>query len=207
MLDDGSFWVVKFSGAGPGTDALLAELVANCLGRAWGLPIPETMPVVLDSSVERAGTDEFWDVLAASEGWNLAIKTVPNAVNVVPDTTLPRSTLESIAAFDALMVNWDRTGLSRNLLRDEAGELWWIDHGSCRFLHKLATRQRPALPSTHFLYDTSLAIERVSLPVLERARVEPVLRRIPDPWLANTDVDRGRLGEQLLEYLHRAAAW
>jgi len=64
LLDDGTEWLVKFSGAGPGPDALLAEYIANALGRLWGLPIPAAKPVRWDLSVPRAGTDEFWDVLA-----------------------------------------------------------------------------------------------------------------------------------------------
>ena len=116
-LDDDTSWLIKFAGAGPGREALLAEYIANGLGRYWGLPIPAAMPVLLDEAVPRAGTDEFWDVLDASVGWNLAIRTIEGAVDLVPDASLPRVALESISAFDTVLANWDRTPMSRNLMR------------------------------------------------------------------------------------------
>lgn len=39
LLDDGTSWLVKFVGAGPGPDALAAEYLANGLGRMWGHPV------------------------------------------------------------------------------------------------------------------------------------------------------------------------
>lgn len=200
LLEDDSSWLLKFAGAGPGRDALVAEFIANQLGGLWGLPIPECKPVLLDASLPRAGTDEFWDVLAASEGWNLAIRTIPNASNRIPSTDLPASTLAQICAYDTLLVNWDRTTLSRNLMEDEHGALWWIDHGSCRFLHALHER-RPLLPSTHFLYGVQQQIGTFALPTPDRQEIESLVAGIPEPWLAETGRDPTGLADQLYEYL------
>jgi hypothetical protein len=200
LLDDDSSWLVKFAGAGPGPDALLAEFVAGGLGRLWGLPIPECKAVLLDSSVPRAGTDEFWDVLAASQGWNLGIRTIPNATHWSHEGSPLDPTLEAMLAFDALTVNWDRTMMSRNLMEDQSGQIWWIDHGSCRFLHGLAKRDRPALPSTHFQYANQHRIDWASLPLPEKKQVEDLVAAIPEAWLTGTG-QRQRVATELYDYL------
>src|SRR6266566_630884 len=46
--DDDGLYVLKFRGAGQGTKALIAELVAGELGRALGLPVPEIVLMELD---------------------------------------------------------------------------------------------------------------------------------------------------------------
>lgn len=205
-LEDGSDWLVKFAGAGPGRGALLAECIANRLGRLWGFPIPEAQPVFLDSSVARAGTDEFWDVLDGSAGWNLGIRTIENAVDVVPDEHLPRPSLEAMFAFDALLANWDRTALSRNLMRDDSEHLWWIDHGSCRFLHNLEGGELPSLPSTHFLYEHRETIEPISLPMLTPESIEALLADVPDEWIDGFPYGRHELGTALTAYLASSLA-
>ncbi|MFT7171577.1 MAG: hypothetical protein ACI80K_004731, partial [Paracoccaceae bacterium] len=39
--DDDGLYVLKFRGAGQGTKALIAELVAGAIAEALGLPLPE----------------------------------------------------------------------------------------------------------------------------------------------------------------------
>ena len=205
LLDDGTQWLVKFAGAGPGPRALLAEFIANGLGQLWGLPIPRAIAVGLDSSVPRAGTDEFWDVLAASQGGNLAIEVIPGAASVVPDTELPQDTLESMLAYDTVMVNWDRTALSRNLLRDESGVLWWIDHGSCRYLHHLDAGSPAALPSNHFLFEHRDGVEARALPPIDARLVQQLLASVPHQWMTAGGFEVSSLAEQLVAYLHLCA--
>ena len=50
--DDDGMYVLKFRGAGQGTKALAAEVVAGELARALGLPVPE---IVLVERRPRAG--------------------------------------------------------------------------------------------------------------------------------------------------------
>ncbi len=205
LLEDESEWLVKFSGAGPGPQALLAEFLANRLARHWGLPVPDTELVRLDSSLVRAGTDEFWDVLAASDGINLAIRKIPEARNVVPDLELPTATLGPMRAFDSLLLNWDRTALSQNLLRDEGGKLWWIDHGSCRFLQAALRRQRSQLPSNHFMADVDLE-GAYALPCPDLGATQELLKLTPDSWIRSLGVERKKLATDLHDYLRRNLA-
>lgn len=205
VLEDGTTWIVKFAGAGPGRDSLLAECIANRLGRSWGFPIPETMPVYLDSSVERVGTDEFWGVLDASAGWNLGIRYIEGAVDVVPAPDLPRKVLEAMAAFDATLMNWDRTQLSRNLLLDSAKKLWWIDHGSCRFLHSVDNPCPPELPRTHFLWDHWSDVSITPLPKRSTREISACFEGVPDEWIHYLGFDRIPLQRALLEFLARKA--
>ena len=199
-LDDGTSWVVKFAGAGPGVEALLAEFLANSLGVLWGLPIPECKAVLLDKAVPRAGTDEFWDVLDASEGWNLAIREVAGAVNLVPSMDLPKPTLQRMLAYDTLLANWDRTALSRNLLQDNDERVWWIDHGSCRFLHQLTKQESPSLPSNHFLFAEKEQFATSSaLPEIESEAIESLIAAVPERWLDGRQPTP--LAQQLTAYL------
>ncbi|MCP4446018.1 MAG: hypothetical protein GY811_11830 [Myxococcales bacterium] len=145
-------------------------------------------------------------MLAASLGWNLGIRVIPNAEDVTPNSELPDSTLESMFAFDVVLANWDRTAMSRNLLRDDSDNLWWIDHGSCRFLHNLANRLQPTLPTTHFLFDAQNQIEPRPLPMLTSSAVNILLAELPDEWLEATGHVHARLASDLLDYLHRNLA-
>src|SRR5512140_234042 len=72
--DDDGLYVVKFTGAGQGPGALVAEVVAGELVRALGLHVPELVTVELDPDVGRAEPDqEVQDLLLTSAGLNLGI--------------------------------------------------------------------------------------------------------------------------------------
>ena len=49
--DDDGLYVVKFTGAGQGTRALLAEVIVGELARAIGLPVPEQVIVEVDPAL------------------------------------------------------------------------------------------------------------------------------------------------------------
>src|SRR3977135_2721497 len=71
--DDGMY-VLKFSGAGQGPKALIAELVAGEVARAAGLPVPEIVLVELDPELARTEPDpEIQALIRASGGLNLAL--------------------------------------------------------------------------------------------------------------------------------------
>jgi hypothetical protein len=205
-MEDGSEWVVKFAGAGPGVEALVAELVANALGRHWGFPIPETRPLFLSKTVPKAGTDEFWDVLRESRGWNLGIRVVANAKVLEPDLSLPHTMLESLAFFDAFTRNQDRTQASQNLLSDSAERVWWIDHGSCRFLHHLDGDAMPTLPAGHFLSQAGFDGALMAPPSMPNEAVREVIAGIPDPWVAASPWKRADLFGGLKARLEKMGA-
>src|SRR5712692_4309628 len=75
--DDG-LYVLKFRGAGQGTKALIAELVAGELGRALGLPVPEIVFMELDHVLGRSEPDyEIQSLIKASTGLNLGLDYLP----------------------------------------------------------------------------------------------------------------------------------
>src|SRR5882757_8343224 len=86
--DDDGLYVLKFSGAGQGPKALVAEVVAGELARALGASVPEVgfaMPelavVELDPVIGRAEPDaEIQDLLLASAGPNLGVDFLPGAL-------------------------------------------------------------------------------------------------------------------------------
>ena len=68
--DDNFMYVIKFRGAGQGSKALIAELVAGEIARALGLKIPEIVFANLDEAFGRTEPDEeIQDLLKGSEGY------------------------------------------------------------------------------------------------------------------------------------------
>src|SRR5689334_7966364 len=88
--DDDGMYVLKFRGAGQGTKALIAELVAGELARAAGLPVPEIVFVDLDPELARTEPDpEIQDFIRASAGLNLALDYLPGSVMLDPVAEKP----------------------------------------------------------------------------------------------------------------------
>lgn len=190
---DGESYLVKFRGAGPGTYALVAEFVVNTLAARWGYPVPDTRPVWLDAGTPLVGTDEFWDVMRASVGWNLGIRWIPGARDVaLAHEDIPPGVLEALSVIDRLFANCDRTTLSNNLIRDRSGGMWLIDHGSCRFLDNLTGSGLGfKLARNHFLHATPVSFSPPR--ILDEAEVDAVLAPLPDTWLELIEVPRERL--------------
>ena len=79
--DDSGTYVVKFTGAGQGTKALVAEIVVGELGRRLGIPVPDLALIEIDPEIGRREPDEeVQDLLNASPGLNLAIDFLPGSV-------------------------------------------------------------------------------------------------------------------------------
>src|ERR1700742_3044098 len=76
--DDDGLYVLKFTGAGQGRKALVAEVVAGQLARGLGLPVPELVLVNVDAELARAEPDpEIQDLINASVGVNLGVDFLP----------------------------------------------------------------------------------------------------------------------------------
>src|SRR5205809_4562650 len=72
--DDDGLYVLKFRGAGQGTKALVAELLAGEIARALALPVPEIVFIELDTDLARTEPDpEIQDLIRASGGINLGL--------------------------------------------------------------------------------------------------------------------------------------
>ena len=137
----GRLLVLKLSGAGQGSRGLATELIAGTLARLTGLNVPRALPVLLPAGLPwQVGTDEFYEAVQRSVGWNLGVEFVPDATDLEATdlATLPPEFLSRLAAADALLQNVDRTKANLNVLRDAAGGPWAIDFGACLLIDRLA---------------------------------------------------------------------
>jgi len=84
--DDDGLYVLKFKGAGQGTKALIAELVAGEVGRLAGLPVPEIVFIDLpaDLATDRARRGKSKGLIRGSGGLNLALDYLPGSVTFRP---------------------------------------------------------------------------------------------------------------------------
>ncbi len=192
--DDFGLYVLKFTGAGQGPLALVAEIIAAGIGRALGLNVPELVLVNVDASLGRNEPDaEIRALLAASVGINLGMDFLPGSVMFDPaagDGAVPE--LASTAVwFDAFVTNVDRTARNPNLLCWHKS-LYFIDHGAALYFHHnwqdptaSAQSRFPAIRD-HVLLPRAERIEAVDLPLRTRLSTplfEEVLADVPDAWL------------------------
>src|SRR5580692_11238890 len=135
--DDDGLYVVKFRGAGQGSLALVAELIAGEIGRALGLNVPELVFAEVDAALGRNEPDqEIRDLLRASVGLNLALDYLPGSSMFDPAAgNKADSHTASLAVwFDAFVLNVDRTARNANLLNWHS-HLYFIDHGAALYFH------------------------------------------------------------------------
>lgn len=133
--DDKKLWVGKFRGAGQGAGALLAEVVAGKLASALLLPIPEIVLLQLPPRFGITdGDPEINALLGASEGDNVGMAFLPQAIGYDPAAGIPvdERLAAKIVVFDVLISNVDRTFRNPNLLWS-GGSLWIIDHGAALY--------------------------------------------------------------------------
>jgi hypothetical protein len=212
--DDDGLYVVKFSGAGQGPKALVAELVAGEVARALGLAVPELVLVDVDPALGHAEPDpEIQDLVEGSGGLNAGLDFLPGALPFAP--AAPRGIDPELAAgvvwLDALITNVDRTPRNPNMLVWH-DRLWLIDHGAALYRHHDTTSwpgdaaQRPfpqirdhaLLPFAGSILE---ADERLA-PRLDEARLEAIAATVPAAWLGDdADAARRAYVDHLLERL------
>jgi hypothetical protein len=135
--DDLGLYVLKFTGAGQGPLALVAEIVAGGIGRALGLNVPELVLVEVDAALGRNEPDaEIRDLLQRQRGVNLGLDFPARLRDVRPGGRRRRGPdLASTAVwFDAFVTNVDRTARNPNLLCWHKS-LYFIDHGAALYFH------------------------------------------------------------------------
>jgi hypothetical protein len=207
--EDDGLYVLKFRGAGQGSKALAAELIAGELARALGLPVPDLVLLELDPAIGRAEPDaEIQDLLGASAGTNLGMDFLPGALTYSPVAdagAVAPALAADIVWFDGLVTNVDRSPRNPNLLMWH-GRLWLIDHGAALYVQHSWDD-----PDTHARGAFPAIAEHVLLPVAgpigeadERLapRVTPellreVLAAVPADWLG------GEPAETYVRYLLR----
>ena len=213
--DDDGMYVLKFRGAGQGTKALIAELIAGEIARAAGLLVPELVFVALDPEIAKTEPDpEIQDLIRASGGLNLGLDYLPGSVMFDPVAEKPDADLASrIVWLDAYVTNVDRTPRNANMLMWHR-KLWLIDHGAALYFHHSWTDmdQRSkdpfALIKEHILLPFAGAIEAADA-AMTAAITKDVIRGIvdlvPDDWMQDnspfTTVAENR--QAYVDYLSR----
>ena len=191
--DDDGMYVLKVRGAGQGTKALIAELIAGELARAAGLLVPELVFVNLDPEIAKTEPDpEIQDLIRASGGVNLGLDYLPGSVMFDPVAEKPNADLASrIVWFDAYVTNVDRTPRNANLLMWHR-KLWLIDHGASLYFHHAWTDmdQRSKdlfrLIKEHILLPFAGAIEsadKAMTAVITEEVIKGVVDLVPDDWM------------------------
>ena len=197
--EDGTRWVMKLAGAGPGPYGLLIEYLAIAIARALGAPAPAARPLLLPEGFPwMAGTDEFDAMLQRSFGWTLGIAFLPGAEPVgAPDLAgLDPSVLDAIALSDCFLQNVDRTARNPNLLRS-GGRVWTIDYGACLYLSRGLGPPRPpsgGLPEGHLLAGRPISPGPLPLP---RIDFDALVAGAPSDWLAAAETGPAPLAAAL----------
>ncbi len=193
--DDDGMYVLKFRGAGQGTKALIAEVIAGELARAAGLLVPELVFVNLDPEIAKTEPDpEIQDLIRASGGVNLGLDYLPGSVMFDPVAEKPDADLASrIVWFDAYVTNVDRTPRNANLLMWHR-KLWLIDHGASLYFHHAWTDmdQRSKDPfrliKEHILLPFASTIEaadKAMASLITEDVIKGVVDLIPDDWMTD----------------------
>jgi hypothetical protein len=187
--DDDGLYVVKFTGAGQGRRALVAEVVVGELARALDLLVPELVVAEVDPELARAEPDsEIRDLVRASPGANLGVDFLPSALTFAPagGFTPDPALAADVVWLDALTNNVDRTPQNPNLLIWH-GRMWLIDHGAALFL------QRGGMdPARHVLLPFAGSIaeadERLA-PRVDRALLEQIVGLVPAEWHPDDQIE------------------
>ena len=191
--DDDGMYVLKFRGAGQGTKALIAELIAGELARAAGLLVPDLVFVNLDPEIAKTEPDpEIQDLIRASGGLNLGLDYLPGSVMFDPVADKPDAELASrIVWFDAYVTNVDRAARNANMLMWHR-RLWLIDHGAALYFHHAWTdmdqRSRDPFPliKEHILLPFASALEAADhamTSAITQQVIKQVVDLVPDEWL------------------------
>lgn len=191
--DDDGLYVLKFRGAGQGTKALIAELIAGELARAAGFLVPELVFVNLDPEIAKTEPDpEIQDLIRASGGLNLGLDYLPGSVMFDPVADQPDADLASrIVWLDAYVTNVDRTPRNANMLMWHR-KLWLIDHGAALYFHHSWTdmdrrsKDPFALIKEHILLPFANSIETADeamTAAITEEVIKGVVDLVPDEWL------------------------
>lgn len=199
--DDDGMYVLKFRGAGQGTKALIAELIAGEVARTAGLLIPELVFVNLDTEIAKTEPDpEIQDLIRASGGLNLGVDYLPGSVMFDPVAETPDAAqASSIVWFDAYVTNIDRTPRNANLLMWHR-KMWLIDHGAALYFHHAWTgmdeRHKDLFPliKDHILLQFASALEAADLAMMSlitAAEIRRIVDLVPDDWIFGDSAFKG----------------
>src|SRR5216683_3417090 len=193
--DDRELYVLKFRGAGQGSKALIAELIAGELARAVGLRVPELVRADLDPVLGLNERDpEIRDLINASAGPNLGLAYLAGAIAFDPiaPPKIEPGLASQIVWIDAFLLNVDRTAKNPNILIWNH-ELWLIDHGAALYFHHhwpdaIARVRSPfAQIKDHVLLPVASELDTVDADFRSRLTekaIQQVVSAIPAEWLS-----------------------
>jgi hypothetical protein len=212
--DDLGTYVAKFTGAGQGPKALVAEVVAGEIARRLGLRVPELVVLDVDPVIARAEPDwEVQELLARSGGPNLGMDFLPGALGFDPVAhRVDALEASRVLWYDAFVENVDRSWRNPNLLRWHR-EMWLIDHGACLYFHHSWARAasvvaRPYDLEEHVLAPAATARDEADAELsgrVDEAMLTDAAALIPEEWL--DDVAPEDYVEHLLARLAAREAW
>jgi hypothetical protein len=215
--DDLGTYVMKFTGAGQGRKALVAEIVAGELARRLGFRVPDQVIIDLDPVIGRHEPDpDVQDLLKASTGWNLGVDFLPGSLGYDPlGWTADPALASRLLWLDAFIGNVDRSWRNPNLLVWH-GQIWLIDHGASLYFHhawanaaKLILRPYDVDDHVMVPYATRLAeAEQALLPQVTKELLREITALVPDPWLEGEPgfEDAGAVRDAYVELLLTRAA-
>jgi len=188
--DDSGIYVVKFTGAGQGPKALVAEIVVGELARALGIPVPRLALIEVDAEIGRREPDEeVQELVSASAGLNLAVDFLPGSVGYDRSFAVVAADSARIVWLDALTANVDRSARNTNLLIWHR-VLFAIDHGAClRFHHAWGSPDQFAASAYRYGDHVLAGLGRPRTVHDELAaqvtaeRLDAILALVPDAWL------------------------
>ncbi len=192
--DDDFLYVLKFSGAGQGMKALIAELIGSELARLIGLRVPELVFATIDPALSRTEPDEeIQDLLRSSDpNVNLALHYLSGAITFDPIVNaIDTYQASQIVWLDSLLVNVDRTARNTNMLMWHK-ELWMIDYGASLYFHhsgdnwhQNSQRTFPQIKD-HVLLVQASELDQVNQDIharLTTAHIQAIVNLIPEVWL------------------------
>jgi hypothetical protein len=189
--DDLGTYVVKFTGAGQGPRALVAEIVVGRLGQELGIRIPDLALIDVDAEIGRREPDEeVQDLVSASAGMNLAIDFLPGSIGYDRSFDVSLADASSVVWLDAYVANVDRSRRNTNLLIWHRS-LWAIDHGACLRFHHSWGDPRAFAESAYDYGDHVLGgfgrpreVHPELSTLVTPKLLATILDEVPDEWLA-----------------------
>jgi len=218
--DDLGYYVVKFTGAGQGRKALVAEVICAALARSLGLPVPDLVTVELDPILAYNEPDEEVQALIrASAGRNLGVDFLPGSLDLdVGAFPVDAEFAGRVLWFDALVGNVDRSWRNPNMLFWH-GQPYLIDHGAALTFHHSWSPNSYGAPfdaSEHALLGCSPNLEAAArdlAPLVTAEVLQEATAAVPDEWLepgpglAAADDVRAAYVERILARLTDRETW
>ncbi|MFC7620840.1 HipA family kinase [Microlunatus sp. GCM10028923] len=194
--DDLGTYVVKFTGAGQGIKALVAEIIVAGLARRADLHTPDLALIDVAAEVGRTEPDEeIQQLIKASVGVNLAVDYLPGSVGYDRNFDVDGQTASTLVWLDAWTANVDRSLRNTNLLVWHR-QLWAIDHGACLRFHHAWGRPEAFAEGAYNYGDHVLSGRARPREAHDRlagrfddAALDAVIADVPDAWLL-PDPDR-----------------